>query len=117
MPLMVAPEFGRDADTQPEFLSDLLAMAMRELHVARRLVVIGHSLPGYDGELRLALLWSTLRENPKLEEIAVVDPSPATLDRYRQELANMRGGVRLRLIEKTFAEFAASPELASLLAP
>ncbi len=116
MPLMVAPEFGSDAESQPEFMTDLLAMAMRELHVARRLVFIGHSLPGYDGELRLALLWSTLRENSGLEEITVVDPSRATLERYRDELSNMRRGVKLRLIEEPFGAFAASHELDRLLA-
>jgi NAD-dependent SIR2 family protein deacetylase len=107
-PLLVAPELGKSLEDREGVLMDLLAMAMREIHAAKRLVIIGHSLPIYDSEVRLALFWTALSENPGLQEMVVVDPSEDTLERYRREFAPVAKRVKMSLVELSFADFVNS---------
>jgi hypothetical protein len=112
----VAPEPRGGRDYEEGILSDMLAMAILELRVARRAVFIGYSLPEYDENLRLLLMHTLLSENPGLEEIVVVDPSEETLARYRQEVSQWQAKKPLRLLRQSFAEFASGRALEEALA-
>lgn len=116
LPLLVAPEPRGGSDYQESALSDMVAMALLELRVARRAVFIGYSLPDYDVNLRLLFMHTLLVENPSLKEVVVVDPSEETLERYRQEVDQWRTGRPLRLIRQSFAEFANGKALDEVLA-
>ena len=54
-------------------------------------------------KVRQALFWSAISENLILQEITVVDPSEATLERYRREFASVQDRIKMNLIKLSFA--------------
>jgi hypothetical protein len=75
--VIVPPLTNKPVTTEP--FKSVWLEARRAVKSMRRLIVIGYSLPAADGLVR-ALLTTDL--GPDLEEILVVDPSPATQTRH-----------------------------------
>jgi hypothetical protein len=77
--------------------------ARRAVRAARRLIVIGYSMPVADGLVRS--LFATDLESV-LEEVVIVEPDPTTRDRHIDFFTRLAGSAKV-FVFADFAEFAA----------
>lgn len=103
---VIVPPLGRKPVAEAPF-RQVWAQARIRIRSARRLIVVGYSLPPAD-----YLVWALLRAdlNPaRVRELIVVDPSPAVADRFVQLLSSTPRNVMTFGSFREFAQYLPSP--------
>lgn len=99
-PLLIPPTWNKPSPSG--VIQRIWTLAGEALSKASRLVFIGYSLPETDLSFRY-LLASCLANNEILESVSVLDPDPATRDRYRRFVSEaLRNQQKFHPIDNVF---------------